>query len=145
MHCACPNHGPQMLAAPLEVDETNWKCLHPSASSLPEALLRYFHQPNSPWIPVANQAIHAIYLFLLLSIHYFDFRFSFFVDSRSGSHRGTSFVPPLLSDTGVSTPLLSDTESPLADVDSCDEDDDEADEGAVEEELAVIPGTTNGT
>ena len=28
---------------------------------------------------------------------------------------------------------------------SCDEDDDEADEGVVEEELAVVPGTTNGT
>ena len=32
-----------------------------------------------------------------------------------------------------------------ADVDSCDEDGDEADEGVVEEELADIPGTTSGT
>ena len=59
--------------------------------------------------------------------------------------RSSSFVPPLLSDTGVSTPLLSDTESLLADVDSCDEDGDEADEGVVEEELVDIPGNTNGT
>ena len=41
--------------------------------------------------------------------------------------------------------MLSDTESLLADVDSCDEDDDEADEGVVEEELADSPGTTSGT
>ena len=41
--------------------------------------------------------------------------------------------------------LFFDTESLLADVDSCDEDGDEADEGVVEEELADIPGTTNGT
>ena len=32
-----------------------------------------------------------------------------------------------------------------ADVDSCDGGGDEADEGAVEEKLADIPGTTNGT
>ena len=67
------------------------------------------------------------------------------MDSCSGSPRSSSFVPPLLSDTGVSTPLLSDTESLFADVDSCDEDDDEADEGVVEEGLADIPGTTIGT
>ena len=41
--------------------------------------------------------------------------------------------------------LFSDTESVLADVDPCDEDGDEADEGVVEDELADIPGTTNGT
>ena len=56
----------------------------------------------------------------------------------------SSLVPPLLSGTGVSTPLFSDTGSLLADVDSCDEDGDEVDEGVVEEELADIPGTTNG-
>ena len=66
------------------------------------------------------------------------------MDSCSGSHRRSSVVPPLLSDTGVSTPLFYGTESLLADVSSCDEDDNEADEGVVEEELAVIPGTTNG-
>ena len=60
------------------------------------------------------------------------------------SLRSSSFVPPLLSDTGVSTPLFSDTESLLADVD-CDEDGDEADKGVVEEELADIPRTTNCT
>ena len=61
------------------------------------------------------------------------------------SPRSSSFVPPLLSDTGVSTPLFSDTESLLTDVDSCDEDGDEVDEGLEEEEFADIPGTTNGT
>ena len=49
------------------------------------------------------------------------------------------------SDTGTSTSLFSDTESLLADVDSCDEDGDEADEGVVEEELADKPGTTINT
>ena len=52
---------------------------------------------------------------------------------------------PLPSDTGVSTLLFSDTESLLVDVDSCDEDGDQADEGVVEQELADIPGITNGT
>ena len=33
----------------------------------------------------------------------------------------------------------------VSDVDSCDEDGDEADEGVVVEELADIPGTINGT
>ena len=33
----------------------------------------------------------------------------------------------------------------LADADSCDRDDDEADEGVADEELAVLPGTTNGS
>ena len=61
------------------------------------------------------------------------------MDSCNGSSRSSSFVPPHLSDTGVSTPLFSDTESLLADVDSCDEDGDEADESVAEEELADIP------
>ena len=55
------------------------------------------------------------------------------------------FVPPLLSDTGVSTSLFSDTASLFSDVASCDEDGEEADEGAVEEELVEILGTTDGT
>ena len=59
--------------------------------------------------------------------------------------RSSSFIPLLLSDTGASTSLFSNTESSFSDVDSCDEDGDEADEGVVEEELAEIPGTTNGT
>ena len=63
----------------------------------------------------------------------------------TGLTESSSFVPPLLSDTGASTSLFSDTESLLADVDPCDEDGDEADEGAIEAELADIPGTTNGT
>ena len=41
----------------------------------------------------------------------FLFWFSVSVDSCSGSPRRSSFVPPLLSDTGVSTSLLSDSES----------------------------------
>ena len=41
--------------------------------------------------------------------------------------------------------MFSDTESLLADVDSCDGGGDDADEGVVEEELADFPGTTNGT
>ena len=50
---------------------------------------------------------------------------------NSCSQSGNSFAPPLLSDTGVSTPLLSDTESLLADVDTCDEDYGEANESVV--------------
>ena len=38
------------------------------------------------------------------------------MDPCSGSHRSSSFVLPLPSDTGVSTSLLSDTESRWADV-----------------------------
>ena len=75
----------------------------------------------------------------------FLFWFLVVVDSCCGHPRSSSFVRPPLSDPGVSTPLLSDTESLFADVDSCDEDDDEADESVVEEELAVIPRTKNGT
>ena len=75
-HCADPNPVPRVLVAPMEVHETNWKCLHFSLSSLPDALRKYFHQPNSPCIPVANQAIHAIYLFVPLSFPFsFGFRF----------------------------------------------------------------------
>ena len=67
------------------------------------------------------------------------------VESCTGSSRSSSFIPLFLSDPGASTALFSDTKSMLADVDSCDEDGDEADEGVVEEEVADIPGTTNGT
>ena len=59
--------------------------------------------------------------------------FSVSVDSSSASPRGSSLVPPLLSGTGVSTSLFSDTDSLLADVDSYAEDGDEADEGVVED------------
>ena len=44
-----------MLAAPLEVHETNWKSLDFFALGFPKALSKNFHQPNSPRIPVANQ------------------------------------------------------------------------------------------
>ena len=61
--------------------------------------------------------------------------FSVSVDSCSGSHRSSSLILPLLSATGFSVYLLT----------SCGEDDEEVGEGAVEEELADKPGTTNGT
>ena len=65
------------------------------------------------------------------------------MDSCSGSPEALHSYLHFFLDTGVSTPLLSDTESLLADVESCDEDGDEA--GVVEEEFADIPGTTNFT
>ena len=84
-----------------------------------------------------------------ISLYFFGFPifigFSVSVESCNGSTRSSSFVPPILSDSGVSTSLFSDTDYLLIDVDSCDEDGDEADEGVVEEELVDIPGTTNGT
>ena len=58
-------------------------------------------------------------------------------------HRSSSFVPS--TSLEFSPPLSSDTESLLADVDSCDEDDGEVGEGVVEEELADKPETTIGT
>ena len=72
-------------------------------------------------------------LFVLLRRLRFYFRFSVSVESCSGSLRSSSFAPPLLSDTGVSTLLFSDTGSMSADVGSCDGGGDEADEGAVQE------------
>ena len=62
LHCAYPNPVPLLLAAPLEVHVMSWKCLEFLALGFPKALLKYFHQTNSFCIPVANQAIHAIYL-----------------------------------------------------------------------------------
>ena len=67
------------------------------------------------------------------------------MEACNGSPRSSPFKALFLSDTGASTSLISDTESLLADVDSCDADGEEADEGVVEEELAEIPATTNGT
>ena len=46
-------------------------------SGFPQGSVKYFHQPNSLWIPVANQAIHAIYLFVLLLILNFYLCFLF--------------------------------------------------------------------
>ena len=109
-------------------------------SDFPKSVLKYFHQPNAPWILVADEAIHAIYLFVPLSIPYFYFAFRFLWIHATGLPEALHSYSQLLSDTGVSTSLFSDTESPLADVDSCDEDGDEADEDVVEEELADIPG-----
>ena len=42
-----------------------------------KALLKYNHQPNSSWIRVANHAIHAIYLVVLLLILHFYYCFRF--------------------------------------------------------------------
>ena len=82
-------------------------------------------------------------IFVLLSIPYFILVFGFYGFMQRVSPK--LFIRTSTSDTGVSTSLFSDTDSLLADVDSCGEDSDEADEGVVEEELADIPGTTNGT
>ena len=114
-----------------------------SASGLSEAFLKYFHRPNSP---CCSQSSNSCEKSLCTSFEtLFSVCFSVSVDSCNGSLRSSSFVLPLLSDTGVSTPLFSDTESLFADVDSCDEDGDGADEGAVEEELADIPRTTHNS
>ena len=69
----------------------------------------------------------------------FLFWFSVSVVSCSGSPRSSPLVLPLLSGTGFSVYLLT------SNTESCDEDDGEVGEGLVEEELADIPGTTNGT
>ena len=44
----CNASGVLNAAAPLENHETNWKCLHSSASGLSEALQKYFPQPILP-------------------------------------------------------------------------------------------------
>ena len=94
-----------------------WKCVHSSASGLPDALRKYFHQPNSRRIPVASQAIHAIDLFVPLSTPCFIWVFGFCGIVQR-------FSPKLIL---VCLPIL------FSDVDPCDEDGDEADESAVEE------------
>ena len=118
----------------------SWEELEVPLTSLiwvsPKALLKYFHQPNSLWIPVANQAPHAIYLFVLSRVHHFYFSVS--VDSCSGSPRSSSVVLPLLSGAGFSVYLLT------SNTESCDEDS-EVSESVLEEELADEPGTTTGT
>ena len=76
-HYAHPNPVPLLLAAPLEVHEMTLKCLDFLISGFSKALLKYFHQPNSLWIPVANQAIHEIFLFVLHLIPHFYFVFGF--------------------------------------------------------------------
>ena len=65
--------------------------------------------------------------------------FSFSVDSCSGSLRSPSLVLPLLSGAGFSVYLLT------SNTESCEEDGDGVDEDVGEEELADIPGNTNGT
>ena len=61
------------------------------------------------------------------------------MESCSGSLQSSTLVLPLHADTGFSACLLTSK------IKSCDEDDEEVDEGVVEEELHDIPGTTNGT
>ena len=65
--------------------------------------------------------------------------FSVSVGLGIGIPRSSSLVLPLLSGTGFSA------HRPTSNTDSCDEDDGEAGEGVVEEELADKPGTINGT
>ena len=74
LHCAYPNPVPLLLEARLEV---HGKCLDFLALGFPKALLKYFHQPNSVWIPVANQATHGICLSVLLPTPFFIFVSSF--------------------------------------------------------------------
>ena len=76
-YCAYPNPVPLLLAAPQEVHEMTWKCLDFLALGFTKALLKYFHRPNSLWIPMANQAIHAMYLFVLLRVPHFYACFRF--------------------------------------------------------------------
>ena len=89
---------------------------------------------------MANQGIHAIYLFVLLLIShlYFCFRFLWF-HAAGLPERSSPLALPLLSGTGFSVYLLT------TNTESCDEDDAEVGEGVVEEELADKPKTTNGT
>ena len=47
-HFAYPNPVPRMLAAPLEVHETNWEVSALFCMGFPDALLKYRHRPNSP-------------------------------------------------------------------------------------------------
>ena len=68
----------------------------------------------------------------------FLFLFSVSVGLCSGFLCSSSLVLPLLSGTGFSVYLL------ISNTESCDEDDEEAGVGAVEE-LVDKPGTTNGT
>ena len=69
-HCAYPNPVPRILAAPLEVHETTWKCQHFSAWGFP-TLFWSTVVDKSSWTLVASRAIHAIYLFVLLRVHHF--------------------------------------------------------------------------
>ena len=120
------------------------KCLHSFASSLADALMKNFHKTNSPWIPVANQVFHAIHLFVVLSIPYFNFGFRLLWNhSTSLTEALHSYLP--LSDTAVSTSLFYNTESLFSDVDSCAKRWWRSRWSVIEEELADIPGTTNGT
>ena len=69
-----PETGSTFACGSTGIHKMTWKRLDFLALGFPKALLKYFHQPSSPWIPVANQASHAIDLFLLPHL-YFCFRF----------------------------------------------------------------------
>ena len=105
-----------------------WKCLDFFTLGFPKALLKYFHQQNSPWVPVANQAIHAKNLFALLRAPHFYLGFRFLWIHAAGLFEAlhSYFHFFLVLDFGVSF-------------------DGEVGEGVVEEELVDEPGTTNGT
>ena len=84
---------------------------------------------------VSNLAIHAILSLCTSSDSSFLFRFSFSVGFLQRVSPKISFILPLLSDTGHSALLFSDTDPLLADVDSSDEDGDEVDESVVKASL----------
>ena len=138
LHCAYPNPVPILLAAPLEVHEITWKCLDFPALGFSKALLKCFHQPNTR--NSSSQSGTSCDISLCTSSDSpFLFLFSVSVDSCSVSPLSSALVLPLLSGTGFSVYLwTSDTES-------CNEDDEEAGESEVEEELADKPRNTNGT
>ena len=115
-----------MLAAPLEVHETNWKCLHSSASLLPDTLRKYFSSTKfslNSCSQSGKTGEKTLYFFRFL-IFIFGFRFLWIhaTGLPEALHSYTNFFLIL------EFPHRSDTESLLADVDSCDEDGDEADE-----------------
>ena len=57
-----------------------WKCLDFRALGFPKTLLlKCFHRPNSLCNPEANQAIHAVHLFVLLRVPHFVLDFSVYL------------------------------------------------------------------
>ena len=132
-----PNPVPLLLAASLEVHEMTWKCLDFFALGFTNALLKKFQTKFS--LNSSSQSGNSSEKPLCTSDSPFLFLFSVSVGLCSGFHRSSPLVVPLLSGTGFSVYLLT------SNTESCDEDDGEVGEGAVEEELADKPGTTSGT
>ena len=90
-------------------------------------------------IPVANQAIHAIYFFVLLLISHFYFCFRFLWIHEAGLPEALHSYFHFFLVLDFSAYLFTSS------TESCDEDDGEVGEGVVEEELADKPRTTKGT